>query len=40
MGWVAVLNPSHATMETVFPLIKIAHGRARTIVEKRLRDKK
>ncbi|MGL4405165.1 MAG: DUF6194 family protein [Notoacmeibacter sp.] len=36
MGWVAVLNPSTQTMERVYPLIKIAYGRASASVKKRL----
>ncbi len=38
MGWIAVLNPSSATMETVFPLIRTAYVRARATVDKRLKN--
>lgn len=36
MGWIAVLNPSHRTLEDVFPLIDAAFEKARQSLRKRL----
>ncbi len=38
MGWVAVLNPSAATLARCLPLLDLAHAKAVQAFEKRLKN--